>query len=167
MWHRFVNWKGGIGKNIPCDLYNEHVNRLVKHIIQNMGPNLTESSLQRAARSVSTLHSICSAFDTQTGVPHGTVAHSTRPDTHDVLKVVSTVLSNHLLTPTPGRKHSVFPKLHLDPLHTWDIRKTKSWIEKKKKDYSKYRRCMYSEYEGDDDGTDGNTEQDDIEGEGC
>lgn len=25
MWHRFVNSQGGIGKNIPCDLYNEHV----------------------------------------------------------------------------------------------------------------------------------------------
>ena len=32
MWHRFVNTKGGMGKNIPCDLYNEHVNRLVKYI---------------------------------------------------------------------------------------------------------------------------------------
>ena len=58
MWHRFVNSKGGMGKNIPCDLYNKHVNRLVKYIIQNMGPNLTEASLQRAARSVSTLHVI-------------------------------------------------------------------------------------------------------------
>ena len=63
MWHRFVNSKGGMGNNIPCDLYNEHINKLVKHIIQNMGPNLTEKSLQRAVRSVSTLHSICTAFD--------------------------------------------------------------------------------------------------------
>ena len=90
-WHRFVNSKGGIGKNIPCDLYNEHVNQLVKYIIQNQGPNLTEASLQRAARSVSTVHGICQTFDKQSGVPHGTVAHSTRPDRVDVLKVVGTV----------------------------------------------------------------------------
>lgn len=25
MWHRFVNVRGGLGRNIPCDLHNEHV----------------------------------------------------------------------------------------------------------------------------------------------
>ena len=52
MWNRFVNVRGGLGRNIPCDLFNEHVNKLMKHFIVNMGPNLTETSLQRAARSV-------------------------------------------------------------------------------------------------------------------
>ena len=108
MWHRFVNSRGGMGNNIPCDVYNEHINRLVKYIIQNMGSNLTEKSLQRAARSVSTLHSICQVFDVQSGVPHGTVAHSTRSDTQDIVKVVNTVIQNQLLVPVPGRKHSVF-----------------------------------------------------------
>ena len=39
----------------------------------------------------------------------------------DVIKVVNTALSNQLFTPTQGRKHNVFPELHLDPLHKWDI----------------------------------------------
>lgn len=51
-WSRFVNAGGGKGHNIPCDLYNEHVNSLFKAIIANMGANLTEESLSRAARSV-------------------------------------------------------------------------------------------------------------------
>lgn len=87
MWHRFVNTKGGMGKNIPCDLYNEHV----------------------------------------------THAHSTKSDTQDVKKVVRVVM---LLTPTAGRQHSAF-QLHLDPLHKWDIQKTKMWIERKKKNIYK------------------------------
>ena len=49
MWNRFVNVRGGLGRNIPYDLYNEHVNKLLKHIIVNMGSNLTEISLQRTA----------------------------------------------------------------------------------------------------------------------
>jgi len=49
MWHRFVNSRGGMGNNIPCDLYNEHINRLVKHIIRNMGPNLTDVSREQLA----------------------------------------------------------------------------------------------------------------------
>ena len=55
LWDRFVNTRGGLGHNIPCDLYNEHVNKLLKHIIVSMGSNMTEASLQHAARSVRTL----------------------------------------------------------------------------------------------------------------
>ena len=132
VWHRFVNSRGGIGKNISRDLYNEHVNRLVKHIIQNMGPNLTEASLQRAARSVSTLHVICQTFDKQSGVPHSTVAHSTRPDRVDVLKVVGTVMQHKLLTPVPGRKHTSFPALHLAPSTIGTSRKQKPGLKRRK-----------------------------------
>ena len=30
LWDCFINTKGGMGKNIPCDLHNEHVNKLLK-----------------------------------------------------------------------------------------------------------------------------------------
>lgn len=61
IWHRFVNTHGGPGHNIPCDLYNEHVNKLIKQRIQNMGSNLTEQSLQRAVQSSSSLNLTSSA----------------------------------------------------------------------------------------------------------
>lgn len=77
LWDRFVNTKGGPGNNIPCDLYNEHMNKMLKYIIASMGSNLTEVSLQRAARSVSTLQTICNQFDTDSGVPVSTNLHST------------------------------------------------------------------------------------------
>lgn len=75
-WHCFVNTHGGIGRNIPCDLYNEHVNKLIKLIMRNMGPYLTEESLKRAVRCVSPLHDICKSFDAATNVPTTTSAHS-------------------------------------------------------------------------------------------
>ena len=59
-----------------------------------MGPNLTE---QRAARSVSTLHSLCKQFDSESNVPATTSAHSTKSDTVDIQKVVSAVLSNNFI----------------------------------------------------------------------
>ena len=58
MWHRFVNTRGGLGRNIFCDLYNEHVNKLLK-MIANMGSNPIKEALQRSARSVSTLQAVC------------------------------------------------------------------------------------------------------------
>ena len=106
------------------------------------------------------MHSIiCQVCDTQSGVPNRALAHSTQPDTQDVLKVVGTVLQNKFLTPTPGRKQSAFLKLHLDPLHKWNSEKTKSWIEKKKVDIDD----VYMQSEDDcseDDANDEETEDD-------
>ncbi len=34
----YVNTHGGNGRNISCDLHNEHVNKQFKEIIRNMGP---------------------------------------------------------------------------------------------------------------------------------
>ena len=52
LWNCFVNTRGGLGKNIRNDLYNEHIVKLVKNIMTCMGVNLTEEAFQRAARSV-------------------------------------------------------------------------------------------------------------------
>ena len=96
LWDRFVNTRGGVGRNIPCDLYNEHVVQLVKGIIANMGPNLTEKALQRSARSVSTLHSVCKQFDNESNVPTPTSSHATKSDRNDVGTVVSAVLKKQI-----------------------------------------------------------------------
>ena len=75
-----MNVRGGAGKNIPCDLHNEHVNKQLKYIIQNMGPNLTEKALQRAARSVSKLQTICERFDRESAyhtLPQHTLPNQT------------------------------------------------------------------------------------------
>ena len=145
VWNRFVNVRGGAGKNIPCDLHNEHVNKQLKYIIQNMGPNFTEKALQRAARSVSTLQTICERFDREYAVPHTTSARSTKPDIDDVKKVVVTVLKNKLLVRTTEREHKSFPKISLNPLQNWNLEKTKEWIEEKKIEYIKYKGSLRRE----------------------
>ena len=137
-WNRFVNVRGGAGNNIPCDLFNEHVNKLLKHIIRNMGSNLTESALQRAARSVTSLQQICETFDAQSGVPRRSTAHFTRSDHDDVKIVVDVVLENKLLTEMGNRDHRSFPNFTLNPLHKWDVKKTEGWIKAKVKEHTKY-----------------------------
>ena len=46
-----------------CDLHNEHLTKLSKDIVHNLGANLTEANVTRAARSVSTLYDIADSFD--------------------------------------------------------------------------------------------------------
>ena len=150
LWNRFVNTKGRIGHNIPCDLYNEHVNKLLKEMILNMGSNLTEEALQRAARSVSAIESICRNFDRISDVPFGTSAHSTRSDEQDVMKIVSVVIDRKLFSVLPGRTHSAFPRMRTNPLWNWSVEKTMKWIEQKKREYVKYRHSPSEDYESDD-----------------
>ena len=91
---QIVNTHGGLGCNIPCDLQNEHVNKLLKCIISNMGSNLTESSLRCAARAVTTLETVGRVFDSETNVVVNTTAHNTRSDKTDVYKVARFTVYN-------------------------------------------------------------------------
>ena len=52
---RFVNTHGGPGMNRHCDVHNEHVNKLFKEVISNMGANFTETASIRAAWAVTSL----------------------------------------------------------------------------------------------------------------
>ena len=119
-WDRFINVKGGKGKNIPTDLYNEHIVKLLKHIVTTMGPNLTEMSLQRAARSVSTVFVISKQYDKESGVPVVTTAHCTKSDAGDVTKIVDVVLKEEILKINAGRSHKNFKTIRLNPL--WNLK---------------------------------------------
>ena len=168
LWHRFVNTRGGPGRNIACDLYNEHVNKLIKGAIASMGASLTEKSLQRAARSVSTMHAVCKQFDEQSGVPVPTSAHSTREDNTDVAKVVRVVLSNKLLEQIPGRSYTKYKGIHVNPLWNWDkkkaiewIKKKHEWIKKKQGDCVKFKVVSDSDDEADEESHDETADESD------
>ena len=101
-WGRFVNTHGGRGRNIPCDLFNEHVNRLFKDAVQKMGANFTEKATTRVARSISQLQKLSDDFDVQTGVSQPTIAHTTKDDKDDVHHIATIVLKNKLLDTVAG-----------------------------------------------------------------
>ena len=83
-WGRFVNTHGGPGMNIPCDLYNEHVNKLFKEVVSNMGANFTEAASTRAARAVTSLAHMSERFDSESGIHPEASAHTTMSDEADV-----------------------------------------------------------------------------------
>ena len=116
---------------------------------EGMGGNMTEEALQRAARSVSTLESLCLQFDKCSGVPARTHSHSTLSDIQDVDKVRTTVVNRQLLSIVPGRKHRSYSRIKSNPLSSWDMRNTMEWIQKKKVDFLKFRGAVKES--GDDD----------------
>ena len=50
-WSRGINTNGGKGKNIPLDLNMEHLNRVVKDHVANVGANVGEKSIINPRRA--------------------------------------------------------------------------------------------------------------------
>lgn len=83
-----MNTYGGLGNNISCDLANEHINKHVKEIVANMGPNFSEEALKRAAGSVTYVDKISHMYDKNSSVPTNPSHHSTKSSEKDIELVV-------------------------------------------------------------------------------
>ena len=59
--------------------------------------------------------------------------------------VTNVVIKDRLLYVIPGRAHSTYWNIKLNPLWKWDKQKTKEWIETKKKDFLKFSGTMRGE----------------------
>ena len=132
-WGRFINTKGGAGHNIPCDLHNEHINRTIKDIVNNMGGSLTEQAVRRAGQSVTMIHHIACNFDRQSGVPYRTSAHTTRSEKGDIQKVTLVLQKSNVLCTNNGRAHTRFPNMPMTPLPSLNKDKLVEWIQRKHK----------------------------------
>ena len=130
-WGRFVNTQGGKGKNIPCDLHNEHVNRVFKEVVGNMELNFTQQSSTRVARCITSFQSIAEKFDTECSIPRESSTHTTKSDISDVEKVVHIVLREKLIQEITTREHSSHPRIPLNPLANLDTVKMDKWINEK------------------------------------
>ncbi len=79
-WCRFVNTTGKPGRNISCDLANEHWNRAFKGHLATAAGNVNSSTLLRTGTALSTLD-VCAAFDAAVGIQPVTTKHCTRSAT--------------------------------------------------------------------------------------
>ena len=63
LWSRCINIHGLPGRNIPCDLYMEHLNRICKHAVQALGSNKTPAALERVGKCVGVLDALLDEYD--------------------------------------------------------------------------------------------------------
>ena len=145
-WSRLVNTYGGLGNNISCDLANEHINKHVKEIVANMGPNFSEEALKRAAGSVTYVDKISHMYDKNSSVPTNPSRHSTKSSGKDIELVVKTVLKCNILKQVPGRKHfNCKSSVSINPLKSLNWTGMLSWIKNKQAVVSKQNRAITPE----------------------
>ena len=136
-WGRFINTHGGLGRNIPCDLHNEHFNKLFKEAVAHMGANFTEDATTRVARSVTFISHVADRFESQTKIHPDSTAHTTRSNGSDIQKVVKVIMRKKVWDIISTRTHHSFKNVSSNPLKSLKLDKLNSWILK---ETVKYRR---------------------------
>ncbi len=137
-WDRFINTHGGNGRNVPCDLHNEHVNCLFKEIVGHMGANFTQEASTEAARAISSLDRMANRFDNQTSIHALPTAHTRKSDEKDLNMVVTELLNTKCLQIIENRHHDSFPHMKLNPLSKFNRTEFNLWVQKKMRQYDKY-----------------------------
>ena len=127
VWSRTINTHGRLGKNIPMDLHNEHLNRIVKDGMKALSSNVNEAqAIERIGKSLRLLVDFLNNFDTCADIPvlHG--HHSSKilqKDLHLVLEELqkADVLNDKRRKHSqfPNCKESIFCKINQSDLEVW------------------------------------------------
>ena len=79
-WSRFINIHGCPGHNISCDLHMEHINKVVKVVIEGLRANKSEKSIKRVAKAIG---ETTESFDSEVGLVAPSGKHSDKAVEHN------------------------------------------------------------------------------------
>lgn len=127
IWSRFVNVHGLPGRNIPGDLYMEHLNRICKDAIRGLGANQTEKAITRVGRALGTLSPVLDQYDKDNLVQSISAIRSIPGSQKDRDLIMQQLQDSKVFSITPGRKHPTFSRVrHM--LHSTEKSKLLKWI---------------------------------------
>ena len=125
-WSRFVNTHGKQGKNIPCNLYLEHLNSALKTAICHIGANIAPGAIVRAGKCIGEMILVCHTYDNSCGINPVSSAHSTANLEKDLIVVHELLLTSKVFEHIPDRSHasltvkgSVFSTINKQKLLSW------------------------------------------------
>ena len=133
MWASTANWKGGPGKNIEIDLLQENRNKDVKKSIKAMGPNKTDSAIERSSKSCGGEKRTVENFDCQVNRDHHSTSHRHRSSATDEGTVLTDLRELKPFTTTINRKYDSFSDIKADPLATLNLADFYKWLRKHKR----------------------------------
>ena len=129
LWCRTVNVHGRPGKNIPCDLHMEHLNRVCKESISGLGANITDHSIQRAGRSVGRCNEILANLDELAGVRPESDYHTVRSSQADLQKILQQLTEERCVFDHRSRCHRAYPKFQANVMKKLDRIKLELWMK--------------------------------------
>ena len=131
IYERTINTHGHPSKNIPCDLFMEHLNRECKEAIGSLGSNIRcQDSVVRIGKSIGQLIRIINQYDDTNEVKGESGKHSTRSNLSDLSKIVNQLATSEAFQYIPGRKHVYFPKFSSNSTRQLNLSKLQLWFKR-------------------------------------
>ena len=128
LWSRFINVHGLRGRNIPCDLHLEHLNRMCKYAISDLGVNKTETAIKRVGNALGTLSPVLQQFDLDNRLSYMCSTHHVPKSEKDRDRIIFHLQQCDVFSSHDSRAHhQSFPKPR-DVLHDFDQEKLRQWI---------------------------------------
>ena len=128
----FVNYKGGVGRNIEADLAQEIANKLTKAIVKRMGANKAIPSISKVCKAIGGIKEIVENFDETLNLHQTNSKHKTRSSLEDEKGMIQDLLGKDVFTCTPGRHHTSFQDIRRSPLRHMNIVHFHDWLEKQR-----------------------------------
>ena len=129
LYSRFINTHGEPGKNISCDLFMEHLNRLLKGAIQALGANKTPKAITRLGKCIAPLGEILDNFDTLHKVPSQTTDHKIPTADKDMTRIVNELHGAEVFRNLRGREHSSFSTFQNNPVLSLKKDVVSTWMK--------------------------------------
>ena len=130
IWSRCINTHGISGRNIPADLFMEHLNRVCKEAVLNLGSNKTPQALERVGKCVGVVAELLDEYDQELGIRELSGSHSIASSDKDKMIIVQQLLQAKVFSHMEGRVHSCFEKIRSIVIDTKDVKK---WMKKQLK----------------------------------
>lgn len=125
--NRFFNNLGKAGGNIPLDLRMEHLNKLLKIALKQLGSNVSEKGAQRIAKSLQPIEEIIVNVDKDCNRKSRSGYHSDKCLDETIITVTKDLHEEQVFTIQPGRHYSFFKKFDMNLLHKLDYREFFTW----------------------------------------
>ena len=111
IWSRCINVHGIPGRNIPCDLFLEHLNKICKQSVEMLGSNFSEEALERVGHCVGIINSLLENFDQDLSVPDISGSHSIASSEKDKSAIIKELLEADIFNHQDNRKHATFQSI--------------------------------------------------------
>lgn len=128
--NRYFNNSGKAGGNVPLDLRMEHLNKLLKIALKQLGSNITEDAAQRIAKSLSTLEDVLCMIDSDCDLKSRSGFHSSKHLDETVISITNDLNRMKVFDVQPGRGYNSFKGFKKNLLHKLDYREFYNWASK-------------------------------------
>ena len=132
-WGRFVNWNGGKGNKIACDMAQEVCNRISKDTVKGMGANKTPKAMIWASKAAAGVHLIVKQVNDVSGIKPTSQVHAHEESSGEVIMMFKGLRQLRPFDSKKGRFHRNFQEIVVSPTSSVNMSSLFSWLEKHKK----------------------------------